>query len=105
MRLETVAVDAHHVGKRGKIMRKRSGLIVWFNDYRAAKNLERYGHLLYVSRRMHYALLYVNEEDGEQVTKQLTNLAFIKKVEPSLRHEIKTEYDSKGPDKSQFFSA
>ncbi|WP_028550340.1 YlbG family protein [Paenibacillus sp. UNC451MF] len=83
----------------------RSGLIVWFSDIKAAaKQLERYGSVHFISKRMHYAAMYVHSSKLDETTKQLQKLPFVKKVERSYRNEIKTEYTSNMPDKTRFYT-
>lgn len=83
---------------------ERTGLIIWLNHLKGIRALEKYGTLHYVSRRMKYAVLYVNQEKVEQTLGNLKKLNFVKKVDFSRRNEIKTEYDSKIPDKTRFYS-
>ncbi|MGO4276895.1 DUF2129 domain-containing protein, partial [Paenibacillus sp. TAF58] len=42
------------------MMIERSGLIIWVNDIKAARNLERFGSLHYISKKMNYAVLYIH---------------------------------------------
>lgn len=74
------------------MFRERSGLIVWVTDARPARQLERYGTLHYISRRMNYAVMYVDADKAEDVTQTLQKLPWVLKVERSYRNEIKTEY-------------
>lgn len=83
----------------------RSGLIIWFSDLKAAgKQLERYGSVHFISKRMHYAAMYVHASKLDETMKQLQKLPFVKKVERSYRNEIKTEYSSNMPDKTRFYT-
>ena len=82
---------------------ERCGLIVWLHHLRANKVLERYGNVHYVSRRMKYAVIYVNRDRLEQTIDGLSNLNFVKKIEKSYRNEIKTEYSSEVHDHSQYY--
>jgi uncharacterized protein YlbG (UPF0298 family) len=83
----------------------RSGLIVWVTDLKAAnKHLERYGSVHFISKRLHYAAMYVHASKLEETMKQLQKLAFVKKVERSYRNEIQTEYSNNGADKSSFYT-
>lgn len=82
----------------------RKGYIVWLNDTKPARNLEKYGSLHYVSRRMHYAVLYVNADREEETIKNVLRLPYVKKVERSYRSEIPTEYNSNKVDPSNSFS-
>ena len=47
------------------VIQKRRGLIVWVYSLRQLKNLRRFGLIHFVSSKMKYVVLYVNEEDVE----------------------------------------
>ncbi len=83
---------------------ERQGWIVWLNDVKPARNLDKYGTLHYISRKMQYAVVYVNAEHGEETVKSIQRLPYVKKVERSYRNEIPTEYNSNIPDKTRFYS-
>jgi uncharacterized protein YlbG (UPF0298 family) len=83
---------------------ERSGLIIWVHDTKSARALERYGSIHYTSRKMNYVVMYVNTSKVDETIKQLENLNFVKKIEPSYRSEIKTEYNTNIPDKTQFYT-
>ncbi|WP_088834111.1 YlbG family protein [Paenibacillus tyrfis] len=84
---------------------ERSGIIVWVSDLKAAgKNLEKYGNVHFISKRLHYAAMYVYSSRLDETVKQLQKLPYVKKVERSYRNEIKTEYTSNVPDKTRFYS-
>lgn len=83
---------------------ERVGYIIWLSDVKPARNLERYGSLHYVSRKMHYAVLYVNADRAEETIRSIHRLPYVKKVERSYRSEIPTEYNSNIPDKTRFYS-
>jgi uncharacterized protein YlbG (UPF0298 family) len=82
----------------------RSGLIIWVNDVKAARNLEKYGNVHYISKKMHYVVMYVHTSKMEEIVRNLTRLPYVKKVERSYRNEIKTEYSSNMPDKTRFYT-
>ncbi|EGL18962.1 YlbG family protein [Paenibacillus chitinolyticus] len=83
---------------------ERTGLIIWVTDLKAAKNLERFGSVHYMSKKMHYVVLYIHASRYDETVRQLQKLAYVRKVERSYRGEIKTEYESHGPDKSKFYT-
>lgn len=83
---------------------ERSGLIVWVNDIKAARNLDKYGNLHYISKKMQYAVIYVHASKSEEIIRNLLRLPYVKKVERSYRNEIKTEYNSNMPDKTRFYT-
>ncbi|MBN3526056.1 YlbG family protein [Paenibacillus apiarius] len=82
---------------------ERTGYIIWVSDVKAARNLEKYGSLHYVSRKMMYAVLYVNADRAEDTIKNVRRLNYVKKIERSYRNELKTEYSSEVPDKTRFY--
>ncbi|NEW05446.1 YlbG family protein [Paenibacillus sp. SYP-B3998] len=86
------------------MMIERSGLIVWVNDTKAARNLERFGSLHYISKKMNYAVLYIHASRLDETMRNLQKLPYVKKVERSYRNEIKTEYSSDVPDKTRFYT-
>ncbi|MFC4354348.1 YlbG family protein [Chryseomicrobium palamuruense] len=79
----------------------RQGLIVFVNHLKHAKTLRKYGHVYFISKKLKYAVLYVNQEDVEAVTVKLLKLPFVKKLIPSERPFIKTEYENSKPDKAK----
>ncbi len=86
------------------MIQERTGLIIWLQDLRQVKNLEKYGLLHYVSKKLNYAVLYIHSERTNEVCAQIQRLSFVKKVERSYRSEIPTEYSSNIPDKTRFYS-
>ncbi len=82
-------------------MRERQGLIVYVHHLKQAKSLRRYGHVHYISRRQKYVVLYCDMDNIEVVTNKLTRLPFVKKIVPSFRPFVKTEYENAKPDKAK----
>lgn len=85
------------------MLAERTGFIIWVSDVKAARNLEKYGSVHYISRRMHYVVMYVNADRAEETMKNIRRLSYVRKIERSYRNEIKTEYSSKGPYKAKFY--
>lgn len=82
---------------------ERTGYIIWVNDVKAARNLEKYGSVHYLSRRMHYVVMYVNAERGEDIMRNVRKLPYVRKIERSYRNEIKTEYSKNSEDETQYY--
>ena len=67
-----------HEDKTPFTMQKRRGLIVWVYSLRQLKNLRRFGFVHYVSRKMKYVVMYLNEEEYEsKKTKKSQNGTFL----------------------------
>lgn len=69
-------------------IQKRRGIIVWVYSLKQLKTLKRYGLIHYVSRKMKYVVLYVNEETVETTLDKLASLHFVRQVEQSYRPDI-----------------
>ncbi|MEK3787983.1 MULTISPECIES: YlbG family protein [Paenibacillus] len=81
---------------------ERTGYIIWVSDVKAARNLEKYGSVHYISKRLHYVVMYMNADRAEDTLKNIRRLSYVRKVERSFRNEIKTEY-SKSTDETSFY--
>jgi uncharacterized protein YlbG (UPF0298 family) len=84
------------------LMTERAGVVVWLRDYKRAKALEQHGVVHYVSRKMRYAILYVNADQAEDVISKVKRLPYVKSAERSYRTEIKTDYSGNQADESRF---
>lgn len=80
---------------------KRQGLIVWFQHMKNLRQIKRHGHLLYASKRLKYAVLYVNFEDLEEIQMRLEKFSFISKVEHSEKPHVETIFENKKPDEAK----
>ncbi|MBF6625772.1 YlbG family protein [Aerococcaceae bacterium zg-BR9] len=67
---------------------ERQALVVWLYTLKQLKQIRKFGHVQFISKRMRYVILYVNREDEEDTVKKLRRLHFVQKVEKSYRDEI-----------------
>lgn len=80
---------------------KRQGLIVWFQHMKNLKQIKRYGHLIYSSRKLKYAVIYVDQEELETIETKLLKLSFVSKIDRSYKPFIRTNYENAKPDKAK----
>ncbi len=80
---------------------KRQGIIVWFQHMKNVRNLKRYGHIIYVSKKLRYAVIYVNEIDIHSIETKLLRLPFVSKVEQSYKPFIQTNFENAKPDEAK----
>lgn len=83
---------------------ERTGYIIWVSDLKAARSLEKYGTVHYMSRRMHYVVMYFNADRSEEAIRLIERLSYVRKIERSYRNEIKTEYSKDTEDKTRMYS-
>ncbi|EKQ21906.1 hypothetical protein Lpp22_0982 [Lacticaseibacillus paracasei subsp. paracasei Lpp22] len=81
-------------GEKMFAIKQRQGLVVWVYSLKQLKTLRRYGTIMYVSRRMKYVYLYLDQDELAQTSAKLSKLRFVKRVEPSHRPELATEFGS-----------
>ena len=77
---------------------KRQGMIVWFKHRKNIKQIRRYGHLIYASRKLKYAVLYVNQDEIEHIEQKLLKHHFVRKVDHSYKPFIRTQFEKAKPD-------
>lgn len=66
----------------------RRALIVYINGNRVIRALRHYGTIEYVSRRMHYVVLYVNQKDVDELSQKINHLRAVRRVELSARPDL-----------------
>lgn len=72
----------------------RQSIVIWYQHRKNIKKIKRHGNLIYASKRMKYAILYVEQEAIEDISQKLLSYPFISKVELSQRPFIETNYDT-----------
>lgn len=85
-------------------MHERVGAIVWVNDIKSARGLEKFGSVHYISKKMKYVVLYMDASQYESAAIQISKFPYVKSVERSYRTEIKTEYSNSSPDKAKSYT-
>lgn len=83
-------------------LQERRGLIIWVYSLRQLKNLRRFGFIHYVSRKMKYVVLYVNEEESQETADKIQRLHFVRKVDFSYRPDIDMNFSEKIGTKAAF---
>ncbi|RPF56105.1 YlbG family protein [Aquisalibacillus elongatus] len=77
------------------MLTKRQGIIVWIKHHKYAKRLRKYGHLIYVSRKQKYLLLYVDQDHADDIVDQIKQLNFVRDVEISYKPFVDTTFQTK----------
>ena len=70
----------------------RRSLIVWVYNLRQLKTLKKFGPIAYVSRKMKYVIIYMDESAIEQAKGALEKLHFVKSVDLSYRPDVSMEF-------------
>lgn len=80
---------------------KRQGIIVWFKHRNNIRQIRRYGHLIYASKRLKYAVLYVNQSDLEKTESRLQRHSFVRKIDRSYKPFLKTQFERAKPEQEK----
>lgn len=80
---------------------QRQSMIVYLFSLKHAKILRKYGNIHYISKRFKYAVVYCDMEQIEHMMQKLNKLPFVKRVEPSYRPFLKTEFENSRPDRAK----
>ncbi|MFJ6414044.1 hypothetical protein CHI12_10955 [Terribacillus saccharophilus] len=83
------------------MLTKRQGIVVWFQHMKNIKQLKRHGHLVFVSKKLKYAMIYVNLEEAEEREAVLNKLPFVSKTALSYRPFIRTDFENAKQDKAK----
>ncbi|WP_367341820.1 YlbG family protein [Limosilactobacillus sp.] len=69
----------------------RRSLIVHIKSMRAVRSVRHYGNLIYVSRKMHYLVLYVDQKEIDSIAEKITKLRNVDRVEQSAWPDLDPE--------------
>lgn len=76
-------------------IQKRRGVVVWLYNLKQIKSLKRFGLIHYVSRRLKYVVLYVDEEKIEETVKKINSFHYVRRVEISYRPDVEMNFAEK----------
>lgn len=71
----------------------RAGLVVWLYTAKYINKLKRYGLIHYVSKNMNYAIIYVNRNEKDSVSKAISKQHFVRRVEDSYKCELPKTFE------------
>lgn len=95
-------LDYSKLCKRGNDMfQERIGLAVWLTTLKHTRQLRRFGNVLFVSKKLKYAVIYCSRDDVEQTMERIQSLHFVRSVELSLKPFVKTTFENSKPDKAK----
>lgn len=77
-----------------KQFKKRIGLAVWVYTNRHVHKLKRYGFIHYVSKKMNYVILYIDQDQKEETIKAISDFHFVKKIEESHKQEMRMDFQA-----------
>ncbi|WP_059104724.1 YlbG family protein [Shouchella shacheensis] len=79
----------------------RQGVVVWLTSLKYARQLRRFGHVQYVSKKMKYVVFYCDQHKVEETMEKLSSFHFVVEVQPSMRPFVNTDFQNAKPDKAK----
>lgn len=70
----------------------RCGIAVWINNLKQVRTIQKYGLVYYVSKRMKYVYLYVDQDKLEKTVNNLKHFRFVRRVQVSKYGQLKTNF-------------
>lgn len=64
-------------------MIQREAIIVYYKNPKLVKTIKSYGHLTYFHKKRHYAVVYIDAANKENIIKELRAIKGIKYVDES----------------------
>jgi uncharacterized protein YlbG (UPF0298 family) len=71
---------------------ERQSIVVFFNHIKKINPLKRFGDINYISKEMHYLILYVNQSDIDESLKRIRNFSFVRSAYASPRAKLRVDY-------------
>ncbi len=62
------------------ISQNRQGIVVWLTSLKYARQLRRFGHVQYVSKKMKYVVFYCDQAKVEELMDKLSSFHFVTDV-------------------------
>ena len=72
---------------------ERQELVVWLHHTKGINQLKKYSYIYYVSKRMKYAIVYIDADQQEELTKKLQKIKCVRQVAPSPRQDLSMNFD------------
>lgn len=73
-------------------LQKRRAVIVYVYSLKQMKLLRKFGFIQYVSRRMKYVVIYMDEEVVDDTIGKIEKLHFVRQVEKSYRPDVEMNF-------------
>lgn len=64
-------------------IKARQSLAVYVNNLKMVRHLKKFGRIQYVSKKMHYVILYTDQETIDQTAEEVKKQQFVKYVRVS----------------------
>jgi len=71
----------------------RTSLIIYLKHMKHERQVRKFGHIVSVNRQERYVVMYINEDEADQIVGKLMRLKYVKQVEGSPYKYLKKTYE------------
>ncbi|SCS48226.1 YlbG family protein [Staphylococcus caeli] len=71
----------------------RTSLIIYLKHMKHERQVRKFGHIVSVNRQERYVVMYINEDEADQIVDKLMRLKYVKQVEGSPYKYLKKTYE------------
>lgn len=72
---------------------ERQSIVIFFSHLKKVTALKKLGDINYLSKEMHYLILYVNRADAAETLKKIRSFNFVRTAYISPRADLRVNYD------------
>lgn len=73
----------------------RVSLVVYLKHIKHERQIRKYGHIVHSNRQRKYVIMYVNENEADDVVNKLMKLKYVRHIDGSPYRFLKKTYEKK----------
>ena len=77
----------------------RVSLVVYLKHIKHERQIRKYGHIVHSNRQRKYVIMYVNENEADDVVNKLMKLKYVLHIDGSPYKNLKKTYDKEKHEK------
>ncbi|MEX2947945.1 DUF2129 domain-containing protein [Staphylococcus warneri] len=71
----------------------RVSLVVYLKHIKHERQIRKYGHIVHSNRQRKYVIMYVNENEADDVVNKLMKLKYVRHIDGSPYRFLKKSYE------------
>lgn len=76
----------------------RTSIIIYLKHMKHERQVRKFGHIVSTNRLERFVVMYINEDEADQVVDKLMRLKYVKHVEGSPYKYLKKVYEKEQPE-------
>lgn len=74
-------------------IKKREKIYIWLYSFKQFNALKKFGLIHYSSRKMNYVVMYMDEDQSEDIIHKISQLSFVREVQRSPQRDIDMTFE------------